>query len=81
MALLRLGCINARGLWSEWKQGHLLNDLRSLRLDVVAISETRISETSSHALLLNDYEVYASFGRHGGAVSERPGPRAKYGLS
>lgn len=45
-------CINVHGLGSTWKQGHLLNNLRSLDLDVATISETRISGKHDLASIL-----------------------------
>lgn len=58
------------------KQGYLLKDLKSLYLDSVVISETRISKPQSLALL-DAYEVYTSFrrpGSNGFAVLFRKGP-------
>ena len=65
MASLRVGCVNARGLKSPWKQGRLLNDLRSFGMDVVAVSETRISDTHDFAPTFDDYEIFASLSRPG----------------
>lgn len=42
MALPRIGRTKSRDLGSPWKLGHLLNDLRLLIMDVVAISEIRL---------------------------------------
>ncbi len=69
---IRVGCLNVRGLGSAWKQGHLLNDLRSLNMDVVAITETRISDTRALAPIFDDFEVHASLSRRemgGGGVA------------
>lgn len=64
-ATVRVGCINVRDLRSPWKQGRLLNDLRSLDLNVVAVSETRISGAHDLVSIFDDYEIYASFSRPG----------------
>lgn len=48
------------GLGSAWKQGHLLNDLKSLDMDVVAISETKISGVHSLGPLFDDYEIFST---------------------
>lgn len=43
-----------------WKQGLLLNDLSSLDLDTVAITDTRISQTQTLNLTFGDYKTYPS---------------------
>ena len=60
MASLKIGSINARGLGLSWKKGHILNDLKSLGIDVVAISETRVANTRAFLPIFGDYEIYAS---------------------
>lgn len=53
------------GLGSNWVQGHLFNDFWSMCMDVVVISETQVSETKSHDLLLEDSNTDTSFGQLG----------------
>lgn len=38
-----------------WKRRRLLNDLKYLELDVIAVNETRISNTRTLALIFNNY--------------------------
>ena len=65
MAVLRVSCVNARGLRYPWKQGRLLNDLRSFDMDVVAVSETRISDTRLFAPTFDGYEIFAPLSQPG----------------
>lgn len=58
MTVLRVECVNVRGLGSVWKQGHLSNDLRSLDLDVATISEARISGKHVLVSIFEDYEIF-----------------------
>ena len=60
MASLKFGCVNANGLNAPWKQGLLLHDLRSLGIDVLAISETRLSDARRFCPIFGDYEIFAS---------------------
>lgn len=53
-------CENALGLVSAWKQGHLLNELRPLDLDVAAIRETWISEKHAQASIFENYAIFSS---------------------
>lgn len=47
MVVHRIGCINFCGLGLPWIQSHLLNDMRSLSVNVAAISEYSSQRTSS----------------------------------
>lgn len=53
------------GLGSAWKQGHVLNNLRSLDLDFAATSETKISGEHVSAPVFKDYIVFSSCGLSG----------------
>lgn len=55
-ASLNLGCINVHCLESDWKQGRLLNELRSHKLDVIITAETKQGELRAFAPLLNSYD-------------------------
>lgn len=50
------------------KQGHLLNDLRSLGLDVFAIIETNISGKYALASIFEDYTIFSSCDLPGASV-------------
>lgn len=57
---------NVGGLESPWKQGHMLN---KMTVNLVAISETRISDSRDFRSIFSDYEVY-SFPSHPEARSK-----------
>lgn len=57
MVIARVGCINVRDLRLPWKQGYLLNYLRSLSLDEIAANEIRISDTLDLVPIVQDYEM------------------------
>lgn len=48
--------------WSAWKEGAFLSDLKSLGLDIVAISETRILGAFILTPIFNNYEIFLSCG-------------------
>ena len=54
------GCLNVRGLGSNWKQGRFLHDLQSRDVDVFVATETRLRGPRDLLPLLNGYEKYFS---------------------
>lgn len=60
MVTLRLECVKVRRRGSNWKQSHLLNDIRSFDLDVKAINETRISMKYALVTIFKDYGIFLS---------------------
>lgn len=57
--MLRISCVNVHDLGSPRMQGHPLNNLGLLNVDVVTISKTKISEFHFEPVF-GDYKIYTS---------------------
>lgn len=67
-------CINVRGLASKWKQTCLLDNIRTLKIDICVVTESKLSGPQAFTPLLNGYEklIFPSQWDGGGvAVSSR----------
>lgn len=74
MAIIRVGCIRFHGLELSSKQDLLLNDFRSLGLDVINTKEISVSNMRTLCLYLTIYASQARLAIEGGlAVLYRKG--------
>lgn len=57
MIVLKIGSITEPRLGSPWKSGYMLNNLRSLDIGAVVVSETRVSDQQQDLLIYKSIEI------------------------